>query len=158
MPLSKPAVRNQDNIGNLWFELLQNISSPPTVSLLAEHTRPIELSEEKIVIGCEKEFALKMLGGDAKKKVITEAAKKLFNKEVNVIIRLATSDDKVHEVEKKNPIIEKIPEKQTESEEICEEEEFIEQELPKADKKTEKFMPSDQVSMVINLFDGKYID
>lgn len=161
MPLSKPAVKNQDNLGNLWFELLQNISSPPTVSLLAEHTRPIEISEEKIVIGCEKEFALKMLGSDAKKKVIIEAAKKMFNKEVNVVIRLATSDDKVQEVEKKNPIIEKpikIEKEEDEFEQTDEDEEFIEQELPQADKETEKFMPSDQVSMVINLFDGKYID
>ena len=159
MPLSKPAVKNQDNISNLWFELLQNISSPPTVSLLSEHTRPIELSENKIVIGCEKEFALKMLGSEAKKKVIVDAAKKLFNKEVNVIVRLTTSDDKFQEVEKKNPIIEKPLEiEQEEPEEITEEDEFVEKELSISKKKEEKFMPSDQVSMVINLFDGKYID
>ncbi len=158
MPLSKPVIKNQDDISTLWFELLQNISSPPTVSLLAEHTRPIELSENKIVIGCEKEFALKMLGSDAKKKVIVEAAKKLFNKEVNVIVRLATSDDKIQEVEKKNPIIEKLSKIQVESEEIGEEDEFIEQKLSNPEKKEEKFMPSDQVSMVIKLFDGKYID
>ncbi|MEI8128985.1 MAG: DNA polymerase III subunit gamma/tau [bacterium] len=158
MPLSKPVIKTHDDISTLWFELLQNISSPPTVSLLAEHTRPIELSENKIVIGCEKEFALKMLGSDAKKKVIVEAAKKLFNKEVNVIVRLATSDDKIQEVEKKNPIIEKPIKKEVESEEIGEEDEFIEQKLSNPEKKEEKFMPSDQVSMVINLFDGKYID
>lgn len=166
MPMSKPAVKNQDNISGLWVELLQNLSSPPTVSLLSEHTRPLEISEEKVVIGCEKEFALKMLNGDAKKKAITDAVKKLFNKDVNVVIRLATSEDETQTFEKKNPIIEKTatkPAQKTEeleddAEDISDEDGFIEHELSKKVKKDEKFTPSDQVSMVMNLFDGKYID
>lgn len=166
MPVSKPGTKNQDNISGLWLELLQNLSSPPTVSLLSEHTRPIEISEEKVVIGCEKEFALKMLNGDAKKKAITDAVKKLFNKDVNVIIRLATSEDKVQTVEKKNQIIEKVVTKSIQesedsdddTEEISEDDEFMEHEISKKIKKDEKFIPSDQVSMVVKLFDGKYID
>lgn len=167
MPMSKPATKNQDNnVSGLWIELLQNLSSPPTVSLLSEHTRPIEISEEKVVIGCEKEFALKMLSGDAKKKAITDAVQKLFNKDVNVIIRLTTSEDKFSSVEKKNPIIEnptvkpaqKADDLEDDTEENSEDDEFIEHEISKKIKKDAKFTPSDQVSMVINLFDGKYID
>lgn len=166
MPMSKPAIKNQDNISGLWIELLQNLSSPPTVSLLSEHTRPLEISEEKVVIGCEKEFALKMLNGEAKKKAITDAVQKLFNKDVNVVIRLATSEDEFQAVEKKNPIIEKTAAKpapkteelEDDAEDISDEDGFIEHELSKKVKKDEKFTPSDQVSMVMNLFDGKYID
>lgn len=168
MPISKPAVKNQDNdLNNLWVEFLQNVSSPPTVSLLSEHTRPIEISEEKIVIGCEKEFSVKMLNGDAKKKAINEAAKKLFNKEVNVIIKLASADEfsqSLATIEKKNSVIEKVTEKSAKKEvekieeDLSEEDEFVASELSKASKKNEKFIPSDQVSMVVKLFDGKYID
>lgn len=158
MPVSKSTPKSSDDTANLWLELLQNISSPPTISLLSEHTKPIEISEEKIVIGCEKDFALKMLGSDAKKKLISEAAKKIFNKDVNVIVKLT---------EKKNPVIKEETGKREQGteevkaqsdEEIDEDEDFIEHELSKKIKKDEKFVPSDQVSMIINLFDGKYID
>ncbi|MFA7657887.1 MAG: DNA polymerase III subunit gamma/tau [Candidatus Gastranaerophilaceae bacterium] len=159
-PEKKPAEEDLQ-LGDLWIELLKNVSSPPTVSLLSEHTRPIELSEKKVIIGCEKEFAFKMLNGDAKKKAINEAAQKLFNKDVSVVIRLASSDEMT--VEKKNPIIEKPVKKAEEvpeetSEEPSDEDEFIEHELAKNSKQNEKFMPSDQVSMVMTLFDGKYIE
>lgn len=171
MPVSKHVESNQNDLKALWIELLQNISSPPTVSLLSEHTRPLELSEKRIVIVCEKEFSLKMLNGDTKKKAITEAAEKLFStKDIKVVIRLASSEDNLPAIEKKNLVVEKSIKKQQEPKEIkevlqdeifeepSEDEEFIEQELSKKSKKEEKFMPSDQVSMVIKLFDGKYID
>lgn len=176
MPVAKHAPKEDSGILNLWKELLLNISSPPTVSLLSDHAKPVEISEEKVVIVCEKEFSLKALSSDMKKKTISEACEKLFNKKgINLIIRLAKSDDKIPEVEKKNDIIEptkkelpkaepKIEPKREETpaliedseEELNEEEEFIEHELSK--KKEAVFVPSDQVSMVIKLFDGKYID
>jgi DNA polymerase-3 subunit gamma/tau len=167
MPISKVPSKQENDIKILWTNLLQNIPSPPTISLLADHSRPIELSEDKIVIGCEKEFALKMIGSDAKKKIIMDAAKKLFNKEVNVIVKLADFEDKVQETEKKKLIIEhpvKInpefttSEKQAIDDNFEENEEFVEHELSKLKKKNDNFIPSDQVSMVMNLFDGKYID
>lgn len=164
LPIAKSEPKTTDKISGLWLEFLKNISSPPTVSLLSEHTRPIEISEEKVIIGCEKEFALKMLTSDAKKKVIEAAAQNLLGNSVKVLIKLASADE-FSVLEKKNPIIEKPvqkPEPQKEideeSDEIDEETDFIEHKLSKNKKKEEKFLPSDQVSMVINLFDGKYID
>lgn len=176
MPVSKHAPKEDSGILNLWKELLLNISSPPTVSLLSDHAKPVEISAEKVVIVCEKEFSLKALSSDMKKKTILEACEKLFEKKgINLIIRLANSDDKLPEIEKKNVIIEpakkELPktEPKMESkgeeipalieapeEELSEEEDFIEHELEK--KKEAVFMPSDQVSMVVKLFDGKYID
>lgn len=201
MPVSKHAPREDSGILNLWKELLLNISSPPTVSLLSDHAKPVEISDEKVVIVCEKEFSLKALSSDMKKKTILEACEKLFNKKgINLIIRLANSDDKIPEVEKKNDVAlveerdleirhceegqspdtlpsqkvlnvpfeeRKIQKTNTQTkepsalienfeEELDEEEDFIEHELAK--KKEAVFMPSDQVSMVVKLFDGKYID
>lgn len=159
------------DISNLWLGLLQNISSTPTVSLLTQHTRPVEISAEKIVIGCKENF-LKMVNSDSKRTVIEEAAKKLFNKSVSVLIQSASAED-FSSAEKKNPIVEKPikkvvlpeiePKDQPQEEDIpevlSEDDEYVEHELAKVSKKKdENFVPSDQVSMVIKLFDGKYID
>lgn len=77
--------------------------------------------------------------------------------------------DEISSFEKKNSIIEKPApklaqknespaESDIEIEEINENDDFIEHELAKKIKKEEKFVPSDQVTMVMKLFDGKYID
>ena len=164
MPVSKPA--EKDSLNELWVTLLQNISSTPTVSLLTQHTRPIEISEDKIIIGCRENF-LKLLSSDSKKLSIEEGAKKIFNKTVAIIIKSATINEATT-TEKKNSIIEKISPKNatpTTSEstppeenntEIDEEDEFVEHELAK--KKEKKIVASDQVNMVMQLFDGKFID
>lgn len=170
MPISKHAPEQKSDLESLWIQLLHNISSTPTVSLLTQHSKPIEISEEKIIIGSKENF-LKILAGDSKRMAIEEAAEKLFNKKVNVVIKLASADEFVG-FEKKNLIIDTPTKKQpaprpqtvnkpeptavSSSEEISEDEEYIEHELKI--KKEEKFVPSDQVSMVIKLFDGKYID
>ena len=156
----KTTVQTNQDLSTLWLNLLQNISSTPTVSLLNQHAKPIEISEEKVVIGCKENF-LKLLSSDSKKIAIEDGAKKLFNKPVSVFIKVAdTSDFSV--VQKKNQIAEnesqKFQEPQKEIEEsLSEEEDFIEHELEKK-KKNEKPVASDQVSMVMNLFDGKYIE
>lgn len=165
MPMSKPASR--DGLSDLWTGLLQNISSTPTVSLLTQHTRPIEISEEKIVIGCKENF-LKLVSNESKKAAIEEGARKLFNKDVSVTIKTASMDE-ISSFEKKNPIIEKPTLKAepkiepqndsvSEIEEVDDDVDFVEHELKKKKKVEEKFVPSDQVSMVVKLFDGKYID
>lgn len=192
MPVSKPVIKKDNNISTLWIELMKNISSTPTVSLLNQHAKPIEISEEKIVIGCKENF-LKLLSSESKRSAIEEGAKKIFNKAVNVIIKTADATD-FSAIEKKNVIedakkpgsLEALQNKnqtsdlpnfqtsknnasmhpnisttaepsllQESSDEIDDEIDFIEHKLA---KKTEKFVPSDQVSMVINLFDGKYIE
>lgn len=169
MPISKPKQSSQVGMGNIWQELLRNIASAPTAALLNQHTTPIQISEEGVIIGCKENF-LKMLNSDTKRPSIEEGARKLFNKEVEVTIRLATAED-FQEAEKKNPVIETkpikkvtLPETEPDNapeesvEESSEENEYIEHKLAKKAKKEEKYVPSDQVSMVIKLFDGKYID
>lgn len=161
IPVSKHVEKNRDSGASAsWLQLLQNISSTPTVSLLTQHSTPIEISEEKIVIGCKENF-VKMLSSETKKSAIEEAAKKMFGKAVNVLIKTATAEE-FEVTEKKNPIIEKSAKKEVASEpeieDNSEEDEFIDSELAKAVKVDEKFVPSDQVSMVVKLFDGKYID
>lgn len=179
MPVSKPKQKTDNDTAGLWISLLQSISSAPTVSLLTQHARPVEISDEKIIIGCEKDFSLKMLSSETKKKAITDAAKLYFGKDVSVIIKLISAED-FDKIEKKNTIIEKPanapqgtkPETQSaqesededgDLEELDEVNELDEQQLAKqvlvkAPSAGEKIKASDQVSMVINLFDGKYIE
>jgi len=181
MPVSKHVPKNPDgDLTSLWHSLLQNIASAPTAALLNQHAMPIQISEEKVIIGCKETF-LKLLNSDSKRPAIEESAKILFSKTVDVSIILASAED-FQSGEKKNPIIENnvqnsapkhikkvtLPEiepenevdnePETSSEEFSEEDDFVEHELAKKVKKEEKFVPSDQVSMVIKLFDGKYID
>lgn len=183
MPVSKHEVKNPDgDLTSLWHSLLQNIASAPTAALLNQHATPIQISEQKVIIGCKETF-LKLLNSDSKRPAIEESANKMFNKPVDVSIILASAED-FQSGEKKNPIIEDsaqnqapkhikkvtLPEIDSEpenikelepeisSEEFSEEDDFVEHELAKKVKKEEKFVPSDQVSMVIKLFDGKYID
>lgn len=190
MPMSKPAAKSDNNLISDWHELLKNIPSMPTVSLLTQHARPIEVSEEKVIIGCKENF-LKMLSSESKKASIEEGAKKLFNKNVSVIIKSASAEDfsadekknlvEVTEtanskqqiansnlslreaegdeaIQKENPSthLPLRPFDLSTEDEIDEDDDFVEHELAK--KVPEKYVPSDQVSMVMNLFDGKYIE
>lgn len=154
-PAPAPAALSESgDLMNLWKQFLQNISSPPTLALLTEHARPVEISEKQFVIGCEKEFSLKALTSEMKKKMINDAAQKLMGSNVNVIIKQISAEDQ----KKKTPpiTVEKQPQKQTaEEDEFSDEDDYVEHELS---KKKEAVMYSDQVSMVMNLFGGKYID
>jgi len=176
MPISKPIAKGDDaNLNSLWIELLRNIQSPPTAALLSQHAKPVTISEEKIEIICKENF-FKMLTNESKKASIEEGAKKLFNKYVSVIIKSASTDE-FGQGEKKNSIndvkmprgkdAKKVEEKVLQNpsspnkeEEISDEDDFADHELAKSAsaKRAEAYAPSDQVTMVMKLFDGKYID
>lgn len=160
MPISKPV--QSDDLIKLWTQLLQEISSPPTVSLLTQHARPIEISEDKIVIGCKDNF-LKLISSDTKKSMIEDGAQKMFGKPVHLVIQVASMENapQVEQAEKKK--VELAPHKPIEKkeelpeiEEISDEDDYVVHELSK--KEAVKNVSSDQVSMVMTLFDGKYID
>lgn len=98
----------------------------------------------------------------------------MFGVDVPVVIKLADASEFAN-VEKKNLVeesAEATPAKKTmptasRNNEVKddsnistddEDTDFIEHELAKKKKKVEKVITSDQVSMVMTLFDGKYID
>lgn len=166
-PVSQPQASSTQDMSKLWVELLKSISSPPTVAILSDHAKPVEMSGEKVLIGCESEIFLKLLSDDTKKKAITAAAQSILGKDVKVSIKLASAVSSPEE--KKNTTkpasVNRKPEtvnvkeaeaEPEEAEEFSEEDDFAMHELAKKNKKEE--VPSDQVSMVMNLFGGKYID
>ena len=162
MPAPQLPSGGTDELVENWKQLMSLISSPPTIALLVDYARPIEITPEKVVIACEKDFSLRALSTELKKQMLTDAAKKLFSVEdINLTIRLIQPGDvqiaQVRPDEKKKPIINPPKQNEQEQEEIDPE---LEEELKSKTKKKMKkddFI-SDQVSMVMNLFDGKYID
>lgn len=165
-PVSQPQTSSTQDMSKLWVELLKSISSPPTIAILSDHAKPVEMSGEKVLIGCESEIFLKLLSDDAKKKAITAAAQSILGKDVKVSIKLASvvssqeekkNTTKPASVRKPETVnVKEVEAELEEAEEFSEEDDFVLHELAKKNKKDE--IPSDQVSMVMNLFGGKYID
>lgn len=162
MPKSHAAVQGSGNLSEMWGQLLSQISSTPTRALLTQHSKPLEISADKIVIVCEKEFSLKTLSSESKKASILEAAKNLFqNEDINLIIRLLQPGDELvtveKPVEKKNPIIKQETQKAEAQAEEEEDSQTVAESKKTKTKIEERFL-SDQANMVMQLFDGKYID
>mgnify|MGYP004673492409 FL=1 len=156
MPISKSAPVS--DLRNMWLKLLQNISSPPTVSLLNQHCVPVEISDKKIVIAFTESF-LKLVSSDSKRTAIEEGAKKIFNSSTEVVVRAISPED-IAEKKNEKPVVEtKIPVEKKE-EEISDEDEHSEYiEKQKQEKMQKEIIAnSDQVSMVVKLFNGKMID
>lgn len=166
MPKSHPSQSSENNMLGLWsqFLTLLNQKNPPTCAMVSQHANPVEFGPEKIILACKNNFYLKALSSDAKKKSVTEIAEEFFNtKNINFTIRMAMAGEAQIKaqpvVEKKKPIAEAPPSHVDNNDEDLE---TIIKEA-KAPKQPEKLkdvenMPSDQVTMVMNLFDGKYID
>lgn len=168
MPKSQHVESTPNNVIQSWHNFLSvmNKNSPSTCAMLSQHSKPVEISAENIVIACEKEFSLKALNTESKKKFIATAAEEVFGvKDVNITIRMVLPTDQIPagvKEEKKNLTLEKKSQPMVTKEDEDDLEEVIQEMKPKAavssKKKEIQNMPSDQVTMVMNLFDGKYID
>ena len=160
-PMSKKPSGN--DINSLWQQLLMNIKSPSATALL-KHATPLQISQEGILLTCKNDKLVTMLNESNKKQLIVEAANLMFNQEsTSVTIRLAQSGDKPIEPNESivvqppaveqpkqtpKPIDKPAPQKvqpQTAVENLVSEEEI-------------KRLETDQEKMVLDLFDGKYVD
>lgn len=153
MPKSKP-VAGAD-VQALWGQLLENVQSAPTRALLKQWGAPVKISAEETVLTMKNEIFLNQVQNGSKKQSIIQAIDSMFGQSnSNVVIRIPQAgDDTVRQVT--TPIVpqkhaEKPKEPEIEPEEIQE----IEQEI----KKPETVIYSDNVKMVMDLFDGKIIE
>ena len=161
MPKSQP-VDSSNDIAALWGRLLENISSLPTKSLLRQWANPVELSSEKVVISINSENLLKQFLEGNKRQVLSDAVNALFN-HTNIVVRLPQPDDKP--VKEKTPApkpsaappppvsLEPPVEDLPAPEEIEEAKAEAEEKIP-----AHQTMRSDMVNMVVDLFDGKFLD
>ena len=159
-PMSKKPSGN--DINSLWQLLLMNIKSPSATALL-KHATPLQISQEGVLLTCKNDKLVTMLNEINKKQLIIDAANIMFNQDsTTVTIRLAQSGDKPIEpsgsvvvqppVEQTEPTPKPVkkPVAQTTQSQVTENASISEEEI--------KRLETDQEKMVLDLFDGKYVE
>lgn len=175
MPKSKPL--DSSDVSVLWGQLLTLIQSPPTRALLKQWANPIKIAPDETVLSMKNEIFLNQVQSGSKKQAIIEALDSLFSQSnSNVVVRLPHPDDtqvKPSTVSaqpvrqshpkpqiKQSPVmkpVEKAPE--VEAEEVEElREEAVKSAKADTASKIEASLHSDNVNMVMELFDGKVIE
>lgn len=165
MPKSH-SVDSSEDISVLWSKLLDNITSPPTKSLLKQWANPVKLSSESVIISINSENLLKQFIEGNKRNILIDAVNRLFNQEnSNVQVRLPNPDEKtVKESSAPRPKSEAaVPpapsvEDAAPDEEPPSEEEVQEIKEEAAVERVDMSMHSDMVNMTVKLFDGKILD
>ena len=164
-PMPRAKTAEPDKLAVLWTEILSNIPSVPTVTLLKQWANPVKITPAETIISIKTELFLNRINSGNKKELIIAAVDKLFEQEYsNVVIRLPMEDDEETVIPPN--LAQKAPEKPVPNippqDEISEEEiqEAAEQnaDSPVKTQNSKYNEHSDQVNMVVDLFDGKVIE
>ena len=174
-----PKSSNSDNIKTLWVSFLDNISSFPSRAILKQQAVPVKMSKQEIVIVIKNETWLKNFSPDGERYAyLVESAKKVFDSEPKVIVRGPKSGDEkldmdtesvVETSQKDSPrqLIEQTPSptKEDIDDALSAEDDLSEQandEQKSTSYKTisraDSAYHSDNVNMVMDLFEGKLIE
>ena len=149
------------DIFSLWQILLSSINSPPTQAML-KLASPVQISEDGIVITFKNEKFVSQINDSNKKQVIQNAAKSIFGtKEVPITVRLAEKSD--------SDMTNKLMSEQADTETSTSKKEFssnktenLEPDKPTTAENTQfyksKRAETDQEKMILELFDGKYVE
>ncbi len=177
-----PVAKKSDgkDIASMWQMLLANIKSPSTQALL-KLAKPAKIEPDGVVITFRNERLVSQINDSNKRQLIIDAANIMFNqKDTSVTIKTAqfgdskpavshteapeedsepeeseakpvqhTPQQKKQETEGKAPIEEDEPDSQQNNETLKPVEE---------NKKEKERIESDQEKMVLELFDGKYVE
>ena len=182
-PMSQKPSGN--DIQSLWKALLMNVKSPSTKALLNLAT-PVKIAPDGVIITFKNEKLVAQINDTNKKQMLEEAASLMFNATVSVMVRLPQGGDSEITAEsvKKNfkiatpqsvpqatpqpqptaptPQVKQVespkqvaPQKVKEQARLqnTDDEQFV----PKTEKEKER-LESDQEKMIMELFDGKYIE
>lgn len=169
MPKSQP-VEGAD-LSALWGQMLTLIQSAPTRALLKQWANPVKISPDETIIAMKSEIFMKQVQSGSKYDAILEAVNSLFEQQnSNVVIRLPQAgDEAVKQPSAPKPAPQPAPqpapkpqkpEPEPDETEIQELKEEVQK--PKEPEKSAETlasnMHSDNVNMVIQLFDGKVIE
>lgn len=168
-PMSKKV--SADDIQVLWEALLANIKSPATRALL-NLASPVKLAKDEVIITFKNDKLVSQITSTNKKEMIEKAADVIFNQSgTKVVVRLPQADDHAvavykgnvrhltaEDVKKNNKHVEKevIKETKPEIKENRAQDGTVKAEVGKIENQEE--MKSDQEKMILDLFDGKYIE
>ena len=177
-PMSQKADGN--DIQTLWKTLLMNVKSPSTKALL-NLASPVKIAPDGVIITFKNEKLVAQINDTNKKQMLEEAASLMFSTNVPVMVRLPQGGDSeiTAELVKKNfkiatpqPVAQPKAEPPAPAKKVETPQRFEEQapaikptvptekevaEIPKTEKDKER-LESDQEKMVMELFDGKYIE
>lgn len=182
-PMSQKPSGN--DIQSLWKALLMNVKSPSTKALLNLAT-PVKIAPDGVIITFKNEKLVAQINDTNKKQMLEEAASLMFDSNVSVMVRLPQGGDSEITAEsvKKNfkiAIPQHVPQtppqpqptaptpqvkqvevpKQVAPQKVKEQARLQntndEQSVPKTEKEKER-LESDQEKMIMELFDGKYIE
>ena len=182
-PMSKKL--DENDISVLWNTLLSNIKSPATKALL-NLASPVKICADEVIITFKNEKLVAQMNANNKKDLLVDSADLMFGqKDTKVIIRLPMPDDEKFNISlnepanksvdsfdsarqvKKNDILEKSAQKSktpvlnNDLETDAEENTSDTIETPDDNKsvQTDKnHLDNDQEKMILDLFDGKFID
>ena len=161
-PMSQKPSGN--DIASLWQMLLMNIKSPSTTALLKLAT-PLQISPEGVLLTFKNERLVAQISDSNKKQMIIDAANIMFNQDATTVtVRMAQAGDKLvqsnislkventqkPQIEPKKEEVVKAETKPTVSSASNLEEDLSEEKV--------KRLESDQEKMVMELFDGKYVE
>ena len=179
VPMSKVATPNA--LKTSWAKLLENISSFPSRAILKQQAVPVMITEEQIILTIKNPSWLKQFAPDGSKhSSIVEAVNKMYSSGAKkIIVRAPESGDEAIRKEQagssedESPAPAPKPVKQ--SEPIVKKEDIVQaveakeeievenapdddSELPVINKSKSSGYHSDSVNMVMDLFEGKFID
>lgn len=169
-----------NDITSLWEALLMNIKSPATKALLHLAT-PVKIASDEVIITFKNDKLVSQINDTNKKQMLTDAANIMFNTDVKVIIRLPMAgDSEITASQKKNltinvptspkPVQETpkaVPQKIQEPKMVENKpsssvnnntQQIVSEESSDAQEKEIKRNETDQEKMILDLFDGKYIE
>ena len=152
-----PVSRKPDgnDIQSLWQTLLMNIKSPATKALL-NLASPVKISPDEVIITFKNDKLVSQINDTNKKQMLVEAANTMFNQsDSKVIVRLPQANDAV--VEKKKLTVEE-PAPQPQPVPQAAEPQPVAVEEKNVPSKNIEREESEQEKMVLELFDGKYIE
>lgn len=171
MPKAKPV--SGSDINSLWEQLLENVQSAPTRALLKQWAKPLIISSDNVVLTMKNEILLKQFVEGNKKQMLTAAVYKMFGQsDSKVLVRLPQAgDEKIvqetvdfpkHKAAAK-PLepVSQPKEEELKSEEVAELQDEVKEDVQNKSKNVDKALSSlhsDNVNMVMDLFDGKVID
>lgn len=167
-PLSKKA--DGTDMQSLWEAFLGNIKSVPTKAMLNQIGTPVKITKEEIIITFKSENFVSQYSNTNKKDLLIDAAKVIFNNaDTKITVRLpqpgdeklqATSSTNIKSEEKKK-IVQSDDYEQKDITET-EEESVVNSIQPRntipQNKAEQERLESDQEKMVLELFDGKFIE
>lgn len=186
IPMSKSASPN--SLKALWAKLLENISSFPSRAILKQQAIPVKLTSDEVIITIKNPSWLKQFGPEGSKhSFIVQATTAIFGKAVGkVIVRAPESGDEAIKKEQaaaddekpapaQNSTVTRQAQQTAAKEEAREEEQEAKEvisSMPKIPQPPQNLQQpvrrraldgsdsfhSDGVNMVMDLFDGKFIE